>query len=179
MDSNYMMLTYQVILKISSIHSFVILSALLMVLSLWHHTTVFANHGQEISLTSNSAQFMPLSSGQGNQIKVTVNYTTVNSTFIGQTFNAVMKVYAPPNTTAIKSTSFPNGFVANSSGIQELKTAITNNQTQNVTAVVQFTDATKVKPMSNPIRVDLNLTRPTLEYIRPEEVIKPEIAALP
>ena len=104
-----------------------------------------------------------------------VNYTTVNSTLLGQTINAVMNVYAPPNTTAIKSTSFPNGFTANSSGIQELKTTITDNQTQNVTAVVQFTDVTKIIPMSNPIQADLNLTRPTLEYIPPEEVIKPEI----
>ena len=142
MDSNYMMLTYQVILKISSIHSFVILSALLMVSSLWHHTTVLANHGQEIPLTLNSAQFLPLSSAEGNQVNLVVNYSAVNSTILGQTINAVMKVYAP-NTTAIKSTSFPNGFTVNSSGTQELKTTITDNQIQNVAAVVQFTDAEK------------------------------------
>ncbi|MGI8833359.1 MAG: hypothetical protein ACR2IS_12095 [Nitrososphaeraceae archaeon] len=178
MDSNYMMLTYQVILKISSIHSFVILSALLLVLSLWHHTTVFANHGQEISLTLNSAQFLPLSSAEGNQVNLVVNYSAVNSTILGQTINAVMKVYAP-NTTAIKSTSFPNGFTANSSGTQELKTTITDNQIQNVTAVVQFTDAARIAPISNPMQVNLSLTRPTLEYVQAEEVKAPEIAALP
>ena len=47
--------------------------------------------------------------------------------------------------------SFPNGFTANSSGIQELKTNITDNQTANVIAVVQFTDAAKTMPLSNPV----------------------------
>jgi hypothetical protein len=115
---------------------------------------------------------------KGNQVKVTVNYTTVDSTILDQTINGVMNVYAP-NTTAIKSTSFPNGFTVNNSGIQELKTTISDNQSQNVTAVVQFTDATKIAPLSNPIQANLNLTRPSLEYIQPEEVIRPEIAALP
>lgn len=180
-NETMMMITYQiVILKIPHMHSIVVtLAVLFSSLSLLHHTTVFANHGQEISLTLNSAQFLPLSSGEGNQVKVIVNYTIVDSALLGQTINAVMNVYAPPNTTAIKSTSFPNGFTTNSSGIQELKTTITDNQTQNVTAVVQFTDAAKIAAMSNPIQAKLNLTRPTLEYIQPEEVIKPEIAALP
>src|SRR5215207_2990190 len=92
---------------------------------------------EEVSIILDSAQFMPLSSGDGNQVKVKVNYTTLNSTIMGQTINAVMKVYAF-NETAIKMTSFPNGFTANGSGIQELKTTITDNQTANVIAVVQF-----------------------------------------
>jgi hypothetical protein len=89
-----------------------------------------------------------------------------------------MKVYAP-NETAIKSTSFPNEFTANSSGIQEIKTTIRDNQTQNVAAVVQFTDAAKTVPRSNPVETRLNLTQPNLEYVQLEEVKKPEIAALP
>ena len=89
-----------------------------------------------------------------------------------------MKVY-PPNTTAIKSTSFPNGFTVNSSGTQELKTTITDNQIQNVTAVVQFTDAARIAPISNPTQVNFNLTRPTTEYVRAEEIKAPEIGGLP
>jgi hypothetical protein len=133
---------------------------------------------EEVSIILDSAQFMPLSSGDRNQVKVQVNYTTLNSTIMGQTINAVMKVYAF-NETAIKMTSFPNGFTANSSGIQELKTTITDNQTANVIAVVQFTDAAKTVPISNPVQTRLNLTQPTLEYIQPEEIKRPEIAVLP
>jgi hypothetical protein len=134
----------------------------------------FANHGKEVSLELNSATFSPLTSALGNQVKVGVNYTTTNSTLVGNTINAVMKVYAP-NTTAIKSTSFPNGFTANRSGMEEIKTTIRGNSTQNVIAVVQFTDLSKTLPISNPIQVDVNLTRGS----EPEEEPAYEIAALP
>jgi hypothetical protein len=138
----------------------------------------FANHGKEVSLGLNSATFSPLTSALGNQVKVGVNYTTTNSTLVGNTINAVMKVYAP-NTTAIKSTSFPNGFTANRSGMEEIKTTIRGNSTQNVIAVVQFTDLSKTLPISNPIQVDLNLTRGSEQASSPEEEPAYEIAALP
>jgi hypothetical protein len=135
---------------------------------------IFAEHGQEISLILNSGHFIPLTIEDGNQVKVSVNYTTNNSTVIDNTINAVMKVYAP-NRTAIKSTSFSNGFIANSSGIQEIKTTILDNQTRNITAVVQFTDATKTIPISNPIHIRLNLTQPFTDVS--EATTGPEIAA--
>jgi hypothetical protein len=89
-----------------------------------------------------------------------------------------MKVYAA-NTTAIKSTSFPNGFTANRSGMEEIKTTIRGNSTQNVIAVVQFTDLSKTKPISNPLQVDLNLTRGLGQASALEEDPTYEIAALP
>jgi hypothetical protein len=137
----------------------------------------FADHGEEISILLNSGTFSPLTSAEGNQVRVEVNFTTLNSTLVGDTINAVMKVYAP-NTTAIKSTSFPNGFVANSSGTTEIKTTIIGNSTQNVTAVVQFTDASKTLPLSNPLQIPLNLTRGAALVASPIEP-EYEIAALP
>ena len=139
--------------------------------------TAFADHGEEISIALNSATFMPLTSAEGNQVRVGVNYTTLNGTLIGNTINAVMKVYAP-NTTAIKSTSFPNGIIANSSGTAEIKTTIIGNSTQNVTAVVQFTDASKTVPLSNPVQIGLNLTQGAASMAVPIEP-EYEIAALP
>ncbi len=139
--------------------------------------TAFADHGEEISIALNSATFMPLTSAEGNQVRVGVNYTTLNGTLIGSTINAVMKVYAP-NTTAIKSTSFPNGIIANSSGTAEIKTTIIGNSTQNVTAVVQFTDASKTIPLSNPLQIPLNLTQGAALAATPIEP-EYEIAALP
>jgi hypothetical protein len=136
--------------------------------------TAFADHGREVLIELNSGTFVPLTSAEGNQVRVGVNFTTVDSTLIGSTINAVMKVYAP-NTTAIKSTSFPNGFIANSSGTEEIKTTIIGNSTQNVTAVVQFTDASKTIPLSNPVQIGLNLT----QGAAPLEVPEYEIAALP
>jgi hypothetical protein len=139
--------------------------------------TAFADHGEEISIALNSATFMPLTSAEGNQVRVGVNYTTLNGTLIGSTINAVMKVYAP-NTTAIKSTSFPNGIIANSSGTAEIKTTIIGNSTQNVTAVVQFTDASKTVPVSNPVQIGLNLTLRAASMAVPVEP-EYEIAAIP
>jgi hypothetical protein len=137
----------------------------------------FADHGEEISIALDSATFMPLTSAEGNQVRVGVNYTTLNGTLVGNTINAVMKVYAP-NTTAIKSTSFPNGIIANSSGTTEIKTTIIGNSTQNVTAVVQFTDASKTVPLSNPVQIPLNLTQGAALMATPIEP-EYEIAALP
>jgi hypothetical protein len=139
--------------------------------------TAFADHGEEISIALHSASFVPLTSAEGNQVRVGVNYTTLNGTLIGNTINAVMKVYAP-NTTAIKSTSFPNGIIANSSGTAEIKTTIIGNSTQNVTAVVQFTDASKTVPLSNPVQIGLNLTQGAASMAVPIEP-EYEIAALP
>jgi hypothetical protein len=139
--------------------------------------TAFADHGEEISIALNSATFMPLTSAEGNQVRVGVNYTTLNGTLIGNTINAVMKVYAP-NATAIKSTSFPNGIIANSSGTAEIKTTIIGNSTQNVTAVVQFTDASKTIPLSNPVQIGLNLTQGAASMAVPIEP-EYEIAAIP
>ena len=135
---------------------------------------VFANHGQEVSLILNSGYFTPLTTDNGNQVRVLVNYTTNNSSIIDSTINAVMKIYAP-NRTAIKSTSFSNGFVANSSGMQEIKTTITDNQARNLTAVLQFTDETKMVPISNPVHIRLNLTKPFTSIS--EDATSPEIAA--
>jgi hypothetical protein len=140
--------------------------------------TAFADHGREVSIELNSGTFMPLTSAEGNQVKLGVNYTTLNGTFIGNSINAVMKVYAP-NTTAIKSTSFPNGFTANRSGTQEIKTTISGNSTQNVTAVVQFTDSTKTLPVSNPVQMRLNLTQGSSREATLVEEPEYEIAALP
>lgn len=139
--------------------------------------TAFADHGEEISIALDSATFLPLTSAEGNQVRVGVNYTTLNGTLIGNTINAVMKVYAP-NTTAIKSTSFPNGIIANSSGTAEIKTTIIGNSTQNVTAVVQFTDASKTVPLSNPLQIGLNLTQGAASMAVPIEP-EYEIAAIP
>jgi hypothetical protein len=143
-------------------------------LSLPRSPEVFADHGQEILLILNSGSFTPLTIDKGNQVKVLVNYTTNNSTIIDNTINAVMKIYAL-NRTAIKSTSFPNGFNTSSSGTQEIKTTIMDNQTKNLTAVVQLTDATKIVPLSNPVHIRLNLTQPFTATS--ENATTPEIAA--
>jgi len=71
--------------------------------------------------------------------------------------NAIMQLFAS-NGTLIKTSSFPNGFIINStSGQSQLATTITDNTVKNVKAVVMFSNATKNANFSNPLSIDLNL----------------------
>ena len=133
----------------------------------------FAYQGQEISITLDSAEFIHLSGGEGNQVNIFVNYAVDNSSLVNQRINSVMKVYAT-NGTLIKTSSSSDGFILNQTGSQRHATTINNSTMQNIIAVVQFTDLTKTMPLSNPLQVNLTLTQVPLI---PET--KNEIAALP
>jgi hypothetical protein len=120
-------------------------------------TVVFAYHGQEISISLGSAQFLPLDE-RGNQVNVFVNYTVNDPSVVGQKINSVMKVYIT-NGTLIKTSSSADGFIVNQTGLVHHATTITNSTLQNVIAVVQFTNLTKTVPLSNPLQVNLTLTQ--------------------
>jgi hypothetical protein len=144
----------------------------LSVLFLLVPTVVVAYHGQEISISLDHAEFIPLGE-EGNQVNVFANYTVNDPSLLNQKINSVMKVYAT-NGTLIKTSSSAEGFIVNQTGSQRHVTTITNSALQNVIAVVQYTDLAKTLPLSNPLQVDLNLTQvPTLS----ENEI--EITALP
>jgi hypothetical protein len=72
--------------------------------------SAFANHGQEVILSLDNSTFTPLTLGSGNQVRVLANYNIQNSSIVGQTINAVMKLYTS-NGTLIKTSSYPSGFV--------------------------------------------------------------------
>jgi hypothetical protein len=118
---------------------------------------VLAYHGQEISITLNSAEFIPLGE-EGNQVNVFSNYTLNDPSFLNHKINSVMKVYAT-NGTLIKTSSSADGFIVNQTGSQRHATTIINTTMQNVIAVVQYTNLTKTAPLSNPLQVNLTLTQ--------------------
>jgi hypothetical protein len=144
-----------------------------IVLFLVSHFVALAYHGQEISITLDSAEFVTLSGGEGNQVNMLVNYVVDDSSLVNQRINSVMKVYST-NGTLIKTSSSSDGFILNQTGSQRHATTITNSTMQNVIAVVQFTDLAKTMPLSSPLQVNLTLTQVPLT---PET--KSEIAALP
>src|SRR5215207_7091356 len=117
----------------------------------------FADHGQEVTLTLYNSSFGSLTSGGGNQISVFANYKLNDDSIAGQTINAVMEVYAP-NGTLIRTSSYPSGFVAQSSGgVEGLETTIKDPTLQSVTANVTFRNADKTEALSNNLRVNLNI----------------------
>ena len=129
----------------------------LSVLFLLTPTVVVAYHGQEISISLDHAEFIPLGE-EGNQVNVFSNYTVNDPSLLNQEINSVMKIYST-NGTLIKTSSSVEGFIVNQTGSQRHVTTITNSTLQNVIAVVQYTDLAKVLPLSNPLQVDLKLTQ--------------------
>jgi hypothetical protein len=116
----------------------------------------FANHGEEILISLENSTFLPLTTAQGNQLKVSLNYDLQNASITGQTINAVMKLY-DPNGTLIKTSSFPAGFTAQSSGKAELKSTLTNKSIQDLITNVTFTDSAKTDKISNELSIPLEL----------------------
>lgn len=117
----------------------------------------FADHGQEVTLTLYNSSFGSLTAGGGNQVSVFANYKLNDDSIAGQTINAVMEVYAP-NGTLIRTSSYPDGFIAQSSGgVEGLETTIRDQTLQSVTANVTFRSADKTAALSNNLRVNLNL----------------------
>src|ERR671910_869031 len=117
----------------------------------------FADHGQEVTLTLYNSSFGSLTAGGGNQVSVFASYEINDDSIAGQTINAVMEVYAP-NETLIRTSSYPEGFVAQSSGgVEGLETTIRDPILQSVTANVTFRNSDKTAVLSNDLRVNLNL----------------------
>ena len=128
--------------------------------------SALADHGQEVTLTLHNSSFGSLSSGGGNQVSIFASYELNDNSIPGQTINAVMEVYAP-NGSLIRTSSYPNGFVAQSSGgVEGLETTIRDSTVQSVTANVTFRNLERTAILSNDLRVDLNLdgagTAPTV-----------------
>jgi hypothetical protein len=119
---------------------------------------IFADHGQEVSITLDSAQFIPLTSGEGIQVSAFLNYRVNDPSIVNQRLNSVMKIYWP-NQTIFKTSSSPEGFVINETGSQRHATTITNSKLTNPIAVIQFADLTKTMPLSNPLQIILALNQ--------------------
>jgi hypothetical protein len=134
----------------------------------------FAYHGQEVVLSLDNSTFSPLTTGTGNQIRVLANYNIQNSSIVGQTINAVMKLYAL-NGTLIKSSSYPSGFIAqNTNGTAELKTTIEDPTIQSAIANITLTNAAKTEVISNEISTTINLQGASLTPTTNTTAITPE-----
>ncbi len=119
-------------------------------------SSVYGYHGEEVSISSSYAHFISQLGDKDKQIKIIVNYTVNDPLIVNQGVNAVMKIYSE-NGTAIKTSSYPNGFTLDNTGTLPMKTGIKDNSINNITAVVQFTDLEKIQPISNSMAIKLAL----------------------
>ena len=90
---------------------------------------VFAQQRGTISI--DQAVALPVTTAEGNQVKVVVNYDIKDQSLIGQRLNAIMGIYDRQNGTLIKLSSFPNGFILNNTnGTTQLATTLTDPNTE-------------------------------------------------
>jgi hypothetical protein len=111
---------------------------------------------QIISQQLEYAHFTPLTNSPGNQVKLIVNYTVDDSSFLNEPMNAVMEVFSA-NQSLIRISSFPQPIIANNSGSVTLATTFLDENISEVNVFTTFTQPDKVVSISNPVTTSLIL----------------------
>jgi hypothetical protein len=105
------------------------------------------------------ATALPLVNSEGNQVKVVLNYSIENEALIGKRINSQMGIYDRVNGSLIKLTSFPDGFVLNSTkDTIQMASTLTDPKIQNISTIVTLTNEDKTEKYSNDVRSDLDLS---------------------
>ena len=131
------------------------------------------------TLSIDRATALPLVNAEGNQVKVVVNYSMGDGSFLGQRINAVMGIYDRVNGSLIKLTSFPNGFILNNTGGSiQMASTLTDPKIQNISTIITLTNAEKSEKYSNDVRSDLDL-RSILPTSLPMTVLNETLASSP
>jgi hypothetical protein len=102
------------------------------------------------------AHYVPLTNSPGNQVKLLLNYSSLDPSMTNAPINAVMEVYAA-NQTLLRTTSFPQPLLLNQSGEIQLATTFEDESLNNITARTMLTDGEKVIPISNTLETRLAL----------------------
>ena len=116
--------------------------------SLAVHGSALGYTGEKIALNLTNAEFIPQNDTGDLQIKLNITYNISDPALIGQKLNAVMKIHSSDGS-VIKTSSFPTGFIANSTGVTEMLTNIPKSAAQNITTETVFTDLNKTNVLSN------------------------------
>lgn len=106
--------------------------------------------------TLDYAHFVPLTNGPGNQVKLLLNYSSLDPSMNNTPINAIMEIYAA-NQTLLRTTSFPQPLSLNQSGEIQLATTFEDESLNNITARTMLTDGEKVIPISNILETRLTL----------------------
>ena len=110
-----------------------------------------------ISINVVNSSFAPLSTVEGNQLRVSVQYQVNDESFENEKINGIMRVYSS-NGTLFHSSSFPDGFVAEKkAGTEDLKTTIRNPELKNPIANVTFVDLENDSILSITVTTKINL----------------------
>lgn len=141
---------------------FVILYAFsaLSVLSLYQAMFVVdasAQSDQGILIRIVNSSFAPLTTVEGNQVRISVMYQVNDGSLEDEKINGIMKIYSE-NGTLVHSSSFPEGFIAKKKGGTEVfRTTIRDPGVNNLLANVTFIDFARQDTLSNTVTANLSL----------------------
>ena len=122
---------------------------------------VMAQNGNDISISLENASYVQLNN-TASKLNVLVNYDVENKTLQDERINGVMKVYAS-NGTLVKYSSFPDGFLANETGVVEFKTTLKDPNLTDIAVNVTMFDIGKKNILSNTITSESSLQKPDSE----------------
>ena len=120
-----------------------------------------AQNGNDISISLENASYVQLNN-TASKLNVLVNYDVENKTLQDERINGVMKVYAS-NGTLVKYSSFPDGFLANETGVVEFKTTLKDPNLTDIAVNVTMFDIGKKNILSNTITSESSLQKPVSE----------------
>jgi hypothetical protein len=119
--------------------------------------SVIAQNNEGILIKIVNSSFAPLSTVEGNQVRVTVNYQVNDGSLEDEKINGIMKIYAK-NGTLVHSSSFPEGFIAKKKGGTEVfRTTIKDPSVSAIVANVSFIDFARQNTLSNSETANLTL----------------------
>ena len=126
-----------------------------------NYARVMAQNGNDISISLENASYVQLNN-TASKLNVLVNYDVENKTLQDERINGVMKVYAS-NGTLVKYSSFPDGFLANETGVVEFKTTLKDPNLTDIAVNVTMFDIGKKNILSNTITSESTLQKPDSE----------------
>lgn len=103
------------------------------------------------------AHFIPLTNSPGNQVKLELDYTVVDPSFVGQPMSGIMEVFAANNNSLIRTSSLSDPVIANQSGSLEFATTFIDENIDAVRAEATFMGPNEMRPISDRISVNLTL----------------------
>lgn len=96
-----------------------------------------------------------LTNSPGNQVKLLLNYTVVDSSLINKPVDALMEVYGA-NQSLIRVSSYSEPIIANQSGTVQHTSTFEDKKLSRLTAIATFTGPGN-KSLFNPISLNLSL----------------------
>ncbi len=119
------------------------------------------DNDNDISISLENASYVQTNK-TASKLNVLVNYDVENKTLQDERINGVMKIYAS-NGTLVKYSSFPDGFLANKTGVVEFKTTLKDPNLTDIAVNVTMFDIGKKNPLSNTITSESSLQKPDSE----------------